>query len=68
LYQSSRFDRNELAEAYNDYVAEYKKDQEYEFYKEHKSEPWFVEKYDPSQIYIWKMVQIELAKIQAKNF
>ena len=26
LYQSSRFDRNELAEAYNDYVQEYKKD------------------------------------------
>lgn len=47
-----------MAEAYNDYVAEYKKDQEYKFYKEHKSEPWFVERYEPSQIYHWKLVQI----------
>lgn len=68
LYQSSRFDRNELADAYNDYVAEYKKDQEYEFYKEHKHEAWFVERYDPSQIFHWKIEQIGLSRIQSVNF
>ena len=54
LYQSARFDKNELNEAYNDYKTEYNKEQEYEFYKEHKSEPWFIERYDPSQIFHWK--------------
>ena len=31
-----------------------KKEQEYDFYKDHKTEPWFIERYDPSQIFLWK--------------
>jgi len=54
-YQDSRINRDEVNEAYNDYVAKYKREQEYEFYREHKTDPWFVEKYDPSEVYKWKL-------------
>ena len=47
-YQTSRFDKQELTDSYNEYVRLYKKEQEYEFYQDHKSEPWFVERYNPS--------------------
>ena len=53
-YQTSRFDKQELTDSYNDYVQLYKKDQENDFYQDHKSEPWFIERYNPSQIYHWK--------------
>ena len=56
-YQDSRLDRSEVQEAYNNYVTQYKKEQEYEFYREHRTDPWFIEKYDPSEQYKWKVMQ-----------
>ena len=49
-----QFDKTELNEAYDDYLSLYKKDQEREFYHEHKTDPWFVERYDPVEIFKWK--------------
>jgi len=40
-----------MDEAYNEYVANYKKEQETEFYKEHKSDYWFIERYHPVENY-----------------
>ena len=53
-YQTGQFDRHELNEAYDDYVQQYRKEQEYEFYADHKYDHWFTEKYDPSEIHIWR--------------
>ena len=54
-FQPERLERNHLKEAYSEYVAQYKKDHEHQFYRDHKHDHWFLEKYDPSQIYFWKM-------------
>jgi hypothetical protein len=31
-------------------------------------EPWFVERYDPSEITKWKAIQIEFSKYAAQKF
>lgn len=31
-------------------------------------EPWFVEKYDPSEVYKWKLIQMEVSKYAAEIF
>lgn len=54
--QDSRLDRQEVHDSYNKYVQDYKKEQELDFYHDHKSDPWFIEKYDPSEIFKWKQV------------
>jgi len=59
-YQDSRFDRQEVQDGYNDYVAKYKREQEYDFYREHRTDPWFVERYDPSEVFKWKQIQNQL--------
>jgi hypothetical protein len=57
-----------MNEAYNDYVAKYKRDQEYEFYREHRLDPWFIEKYDPSEVFKWKLTQKDLATYNSKLY
>lgn len=61
-YQNMRLNRHELNEAYNEYVIKYKKEQEYEFYREHRSEPWFVERYHPNDIYKRRQAQFKISK------
>lgn len=48
-YQSMRMNKNDLQAAYNDYVNKYKKEQEYQFYHDHKNDPWFIERYHPTE-------------------
>lgn len=55
-YQDTRLDRQDVSDGYNRYVTEYKKDQEYQFYRDHRSDPWFIERYDPSEMYKWKLI------------
>ena len=57
-----------MQEAYNDYVTKHKREQEYEFYKEHKSDPWFIEKYDPALVYKFKLQQFEMCRKLATQF
>ena len=61
-FQDSRLDRQEVHEGYNNYVVEYKKEQEYDFYREHRNDPWFNEKYDLTEMYKWKSIQHDLSK------
>ena len=57
-----------MQDAYSDYVTKHKREQEYEFYKEHKSDPWFAEKYDPSLVYKFKLQQFEMCKRMSSQF
>ena len=38
------------------------------FYREQRSKPWFVEKYDPGEIYKWKQVRMVAAQGYAEDF
>ena len=64
-YQNQRLGRQEVNEAYNDYVQKYRKEQEYDFYREHKADPWFVERYHPVENFKIKSNQIKLSKYLA---
>lgn len=55
-YQDGKFARGELRDAFNDYLALHNKESQYDFYRRHRNEPWFVERYDPSAIYKVKEV------------
>ena len=65
-YQDGRFSRYEIREAYNDYLALYAKEFQYNFYRKHRNEPWFVERYDPCEIYKQKVVLKQYCQYQAK--
>lgn len=68
LMQDSRIHPAEVADGYNDYVSKYKREQDYEFYQNHKNDPWFIERYDPSEIYNQKLHQQKHAQFLAKRF
>ena len=55
-YQDGRFQRYELRDAYNDYVTAYGREFQYQFYRKHRNDPWFIERYDPAEIYRQKDV------------
>ena len=67
-YQQQKFDRQQLYDAYNEYSVEYKHFQEQAFYKHHRNDPWFIEKYDPVEIYKQKLNQRKLSQYQSKLF
>jgi hypothetical protein len=54
---SSSIDKIELNEVYDEYIALYKKEQEREFYNQHKHEHWFIEKYNPEDVFKFKQSQ-----------
>ena len=68
MMQDSRMHPAELADGYNEYISEYKREQDYEFYKTHKSDPWFTERYDPSEIFNQKLVQQKHSQFLAQRF
>lgn len=68
LYQESKFDQQSIYEAYNDYMNEYKRYQEQTFYKNHRNDPWFIEKYDPCEMYKQKQNLKHLSQYQARLF
>lgn len=67
-FQDSRADRHDIHEAYMDYVNQYKKAQEQDFYHDHRTDPWFIERYDPSEIYKWKLVQHDHSKLLGEQY
>lgn len=67
-YQDGRFQRYEIREAYNDYLALYAKEATYNFYRTHRNYPWFIERYDPCEIYKQKLVLKKYCQYQATQF
>lgn len=60
-YQGCRIEKEEFNRAYSEYVHKFKKNQNFEFYRDHKHHPWFIEKYDPSEIFKWNSYRVKYA-------
>jgi hypothetical protein len=67
-YQDGKFSRHDLREAFNDYLALYNKEFQYDFYRRHRNEPWFAERYDPSAQFKLKEVLKKHAQRLSESF
>ena len=66
--QENYIEMNEAEKYYNEYKSAYERKQSEIFFKMHKDDHWFQEKYHPNLLYKFKQEQIKQSQMLAKRF